>query len=54
MSKRRTTLTERVKRAEQRAQIEQARLVKFRLADAGLPHLAAWRDRIAERPSAAV
>ena len=34
--------------------IEFARLVKFRLADAGLPHLAAWRDRIAERPSAAV
>jgi glutathione S-transferase len=33
--------------------IEFARLVKFRPAEAGLPHLAAWRDRIAERPSAA-
>ena len=33
--------------------IEFARLVKFKPADAGLIHLAAWRDRIAELPSAA-
>jgi len=33
--------------------IEFARLVKFRPVDAGMVHLAAWRDRIAERPSAA-
>lgn len=33
--------------------VEFARLVKFKPADAGLMHLAAWRDRIAERPSAA-
>jgi glutathione S-transferase len=32
--------------------IEFARLVKFKPADAGLTHLAAWRDRVAERPSA--
>jgi glutathione S-transferase len=32
--------------------IEFARLAKFRPADAGLPHLAAWRDRVAVRPSA--
>ena len=27
-------------------------LLKFRPADEGMPHLQAWRDRIAERPSA--
>ena len=32
--------------------LEFARLVKFRPADAGLPHLADWRERVAERPSA--
>ena len=32
--------------------LEFARLVKFRPADAGLVHLAAWRERVAERPSA--
>jgi glutathione S-transferase len=32
--------------------IEFARLAKFKPGDAGLPHLAAWRDRVAERPSA--
>jgi len=32
--------------------IEFARLVKFKPADAGLAHLAAWRDRVAARPSA--
>lgn len=32
--------------------IEFARLAKFKPADAGLPNLAAWRDRVAERPSA--
>ncbi len=32
--------------------IEFARLGKFKPADAGLSHLAGWRDRIAERPSA--
>ena len=35
--------------------IEFARgLLKFRPADEGMPHLQAWRDRIAERPSAKV
>ena len=35
--------------------IEFARgLMKFRPAQEGLPHLQAWRDRIAERPSASV
>jgi glutathione S-transferase len=34
--------------------VEFARLVKFKPADAGLTHLAAWRDRVAERPSARV
>ncbi len=29
-------------------------LMKLKLADTGLSHLAAWRDRMAERPSAAV
>ena len=33
--------------------LEFGRLVKFRPADAGLVHLAAWRDRVAARPSAA-
>ena len=33
--------------------IEFARLAKFRPADAGLAHLARWRDRVAARPSAA-
>lgn len=33
--------------------IEFARLVKFKPAEAGLAHLAAWRDRVAARPSAA-
>ncbi len=32
--------------------LEFARLVKFRPADAGLRHLADWRERVAERPSA--
>lgn len=32
--------------------IEFLRLVKFKPAAAGLNHLAGWRDRIAERPSA--
>jgi len=32
--------------------LEFARLVKFRPADAGLKHLADWRERVAERPSA--
>jgi glutathione S-transferase len=32
--------------------IEFARLMKFRPGDAGLPHLQAWRDRVAGRPSA--
>jgi glutathione S-transferase len=32
--------------------IEFARLAKFKPADAGLTHLAAWRDRVTERPSA--
>jgi glutathione S-transferase len=32
--------------------VEFAKLVKFRPADAGLVHLAAWRDRVAARPSA--
>ena len=32
--------------------LEFARLVKFRPADAGLKHLAHWRERVAERPSA--
>jgi glutathione S-transferase len=32
--------------------IEFGKLVKFRPADAGLTHLAAWRDRVAARPSA--
>ena len=32
--------------------IEFARLVKFKPADEGLAHLAAWRDRVAARPSA--
>ncbi len=32
--------------------IEFARLVKFKPGDAGLTHLAAWRDRVAARPSA--
>jgi glutathione S-transferase len=32
--------------------IEFARLAKFKPADAGLIHLAAWRDHVAERPSA--
>jgi len=34
--------------------LEFARLVKFRPADAGLPHLAEWRERVASRPSASV
>jgi glutathione S-transferase len=34
--------------------IEFARLVKFKPGDAGLAHLAAWRDRVAARPSARV
>jgi glutathione S-transferase len=34
--------------------IEFARLVKFKPADAGLVHLAAWRDRVAQRPSARI
>ena len=32
--------------------VEFARLGKFKPAEAGMKHLAAWRDRIAERPSA--
>lgn len=32
--------------------LEFARLVRFKPADAGLHQLAAWRDRVAERPSA--
>jgi glutathione S-transferase len=32
--------------------IEFGKLVKFRPADAGLTHLAAWRERVAARPSA--
>ncbi len=32
--------------------IEFAKLLKWRPANAGLTHLAAWRDRVAERPSA--
>ena len=32
--------------------IEFARLGRFKPADAGLQHLAAWRDRVAARPSA--
>jgi len=32
--------------------LEFARLVKFKPAEAGFLHLAAWRDRVAERPSA--
>jgi len=32
--------------------LEFARLIKFKPADHGLPHLQAWRDRIAARPSA--
>jgi glutathione S-transferase len=32
--------------------IEFARLARFKPADVGLTHLAAWRDRVAERPSA--
>jgi glutathione S-transferase len=34
--------------------IEFARLIKFKPADEGMSHLQAWRDRIAERPSAGV
>lgn len=34
--------------------IEFAKLMKFRPGEAGYPHLQAWRDRIAERPSAAM
>jgi glutathione S-transferase len=34
--------------------LEFARLVKFKPADAGLVHLAAWRERVALRPSAAL
>jgi glutathione S-transferase len=29
-------------------------LMKMKLAELGLPHLLAWRDRMAARPSAAV
>jgi glutathione S-transferase len=32
--------------------IEFAKLMKFKPGDAGLPRLQAWRDRVAERPSA--
>ena len=32
--------------------VEFAKLVRFRPADAGLPHLAHWRERVAARPSA--
>ena len=32
--------------------VEFAKLVRFRPADAGLPHLADWRERVAARPSA--
>lgn len=34
--------------------IEFAKLMKFKPGDAGLQHLQAWRDRVAERPSARV
>jgi glutathione S-transferase len=34
--------------------IEFARLMKFRPAEAGFPHIQAWRDRIAARPSAKI
>lgn len=34
--------------------VEFARLMKFRPAHEGLTHLQAWRDRVAERPSAHV
>lgn len=34
--------------------VEFARLLKWKPAEAGLPHLHAWRERIAERPSAQV
>jgi len=34
--------------------VEFARLIKFRPGDEGMAHLQAWRDRIAERPSARV
>jgi glutathione S-transferase len=34
--------------------VEFARLGKFKPAEAGLRHLAAWRDRVAERPSARI
>lgn len=34
--------------------IEFARLMKFRPAEAGFPHIQAWRDRVAARPSAKV
>ncbi len=33
--------------------IEFARLLKLKPGDEGMPHLQAWRDRIAQRPSAA-
>jgi len=33
--------------------LEFAKLLKFRPGEEGMPHLQAWRDRIAERPSAA-
>lgn len=32
--------------------LEFARLIKFKPAEEGMVHLQAWRDRIAERPSA--
>ena len=32
--------------------IEFARLIKFKPSDEGMPHLQAWRDRMAQRPSA--
>jgi glutathione S-transferase len=34
--------------------VEFARLGKFKPAEAGLKHLAAWRDRVAQRPSARI
>jgi glutathione S-transferase len=34
--------------------LEFGRLIKFKPADAGFAHLAAWRDRVAARPSAAL
>ena len=34
--------------------IEFARLIKFKPAEEGMAHLQAWRDRIAQRPSASV